>query len=87
MPRPAASYGIRDSRHCSAVMRWPTGTTRARRPPEPDGGAHNDHDRAAELLDNSLAKHLAELKSRSITELVECRYEKFRHMGQFFSEQ
>ncbi|MCU1309835.1 MAG: acetyl-CoA carboxylase carboxyltransferase subunit alpha [Candidatus Angelobacter sp.] len=54
--------------------------------PEPDGGAHNDHDRAAELLDNSLLKHLAELKSRSITELVECRYKKFRNIGQFFSE-
>src|SRR4051794_14566465 len=55
--------------------------------PEPEGGAHNDHDRAAAMLDNALAKHLGELKSRSITDLVECRYEKFRHIGQFFSEQ
>ncbi|MCU1307083.1 MAG: acetyl-CoA carboxylase carboxyltransferase subunit alpha [Acidobacteriaceae bacterium] len=55
--------------------------------PEPDGGAHNDHDRASALLDNSLSKHLAELKAQSIAQLVERRYEKFRHMGQFFSEQ
>src|SRR6266404_4176912 len=55
--------------------------------PEPEGGAHNDHDRAAAMLDNALAKHLAELKAQSIAQLVECRYEKFRHMGQFFSEQ
>jgi acetyl-CoA carboxylase carboxyl transferase subunit alpha len=54
--------------------------------PEPDGGAHNDHDRAAAMLDHSLARHLGELKSQSITQLVDCRYEKFRHIGQFFSE-
>jgi acetyl-CoA carboxylase carboxyl transferase subunit alpha len=55
--------------------------------PEPDGGAHNDHDRAASMLENSLAKHLAELKSQSIAQLIERRYEKFRNIGQFFSEQ
>src|SRR5437879_8762729 len=32
--------------------------------PEPEGGAHNDNDRASVMLDNSLAKHLAEVKSR-----------------------
>jgi acetyl-CoA carboxylase carboxyl transferase subunit alpha len=55
--------------------------------PEPDGGAHNDHDRAASMLENALAKHLAELKSQSIAQLIERRYEKFRNIGQFFSEQ
>jgi acetyl-CoA carboxylase carboxyl transferase subunit alpha len=55
--------------------------------PEPDGGAHNDHDRAASMLENSLAKHLAELKSQSIAQLIERRYEKFRNIGKFFSEQ
>jgi acetyl-CoA carboxylase carboxyl transferase subunit alpha len=55
--------------------------------PEPDGGAHNDHDLAASMLENSLAKHLAELKSQSIAQLIERRYEKFRNIGKFFSEQ
>jgi acetyl-CoA carboxylase carboxyl transferase subunit alpha len=55
--------------------------------PEPDGGAHNDHDQASAMLDKALAKHLAELKSQSIAQLVERRYEKFRNIGQFFSEQ
>jgi acetyl-CoA carboxylase carboxyl transferase subunit alpha len=55
--------------------------------PEPDGGAHNDHNQASAMLDKSLAKHLAELKSQSIAQLIERRYEKFRHIGQFFSEQ
>jgi acetyl-CoA carboxylase carboxyl transferase subunit alpha len=53
---------------------------------EPDGGAHNDHDRAAALLDEALGKHLAELKKQSISELVASRYHKFRNMGQFFTE-
>jgi acetyl-CoA carboxylase carboxyl transferase subunit alpha len=51
--------------------------------PEPDGGAHLDHEAAAVLLDATLQKHLAELKRSSIPELVASRYNKFRNMAQF----
>jgi acetyl-CoA carboxylase carboxyl transferase subunit alpha len=54
--------------------------------PEPAGGAHDDYEEAAKLLDKSLAKHLAELQGRSGEELVRSRYEKFRTMARFFNE-
>jgi acetyl-CoA carboxylase carboxyl transferase subunit alpha len=53
--------------------------------PEPEGGAHYDSDAAAKLLKPFLARSLAELSSLSTGELLGQRYEKFRHMGQFFS--
>ena len=53
--------------------------------PEPDGGAHTDHEAAAKLLEGALAKHLAELKRLSPANLVQTRYDKFRKMAQFFS--
>jgi len=52
--------------------------------PEPEGGAHDDHRAAADLLDPVLQKHLAELKKLSTQELVAARYNKFRNMAQFF---
>jgi acetyl-CoA carboxylase carboxyl transferase subunit alpha len=52
--------------------------------PEPEGGAHRDHEAAANLLDVSLQKHFAELKKIPPAELVVSRYNKFRHMAQFF---
>jgi acetyl-CoA carboxylase carboxyl transferase subunit alpha len=52
--------------------------------PEPEGGAHRDHEAAANLLDASLQKHLAELKKISPAELVVSRYNKFRNMAHFF---
>lgn len=54
--------------------------------PEPPGGAHCDHDAAAALVDQSLQKHLAELKKLSGDQLVDGRYEKFRTMARFFNE-
>jgi len=51
---------------------------------EPEGGAHRDHQAAANLLDSILQKHLAELKKLPIPELVASRYNKFRNMAQFF---
>jgi acetyl-CoA carboxylase carboxyl transferase subunit alpha len=54
--------------------------------PEPEGGAHLDHDSAAALLSAALAKHLGELKQLPPDQLLAARYDKFRHMGQFFSE-
>ena len=52
--------------------------------PEPEGGAHFDHEAAAALLDKSLQSHYAELKKLPIQELVVSRYNKFRNMAQFF---
>ncbi len=52
--------------------------------PEPVGGAHTDHAQAAELLDQALQKHLAEIKSAPLPQLLDSRYKKFRAMAQFF---
>jgi acetyl-CoA carboxylase carboxyl transferase subunit alpha len=48
--------------------------------PEPLGGAHNDHQLAADNVKGVLKKHLEELKKLSPEELVEQRYQKFRAM-------
>jgi acetyl-CoA carboxylase carboxyl transferase subunit alpha len=55
--------------------------------PEPEGGAHRDHEAAANLLDASLQKHFSELKTMTPAALVESRYKKFRNMAQFFTVQ
>jgi acetyl-CoA carboxylase carboxyl transferase subunit alpha len=52
--------------------------------PEPEGGAHRDHEAAANLLDASLQKHLSEVKKNPASDLVVSRYNKFRNMSQFF---
>ena len=52
---------------------------------EPEGGAHNDHDAAAGLLDEALQRHFQELKGKSGEELIASRYDKFRNIAQFFS--
>jgi acetyl-CoA carboxylase carboxyl transferase subunit alpha len=52
--------------------------------PEPPGGAHTDHARAAEMLDAVLRRHLGEVKRLSACELLDTRYKKFRTMAQFF---
>lgn len=49
--------------------------------PEPPGGAHHDHDQAAEFVGQAVAKHLSELSALSIEELLARRYEKFRQVG------
>ena len=53
--------------------------------PEPEGGAHTNHEEAATLLDATLQKQLSELKALPIPELVVSRYNKFRNIAQFFS--
>jgi acetyl-CoA carboxylase carboxyl transferase subunit alpha len=55
--------------------------------PEPEGGAHRDHDAAANLLDVSLQRHLGELKKIVPADLIVSRYNKFRTMAQFFSQE
>src|SRR5271166_25864 len=52
--------------------------------PEPEGGAHRDHEAAANLLDVGLQKHYAALKNIPPAELLVSRYNKFRNMAQFF---
>ncbi|MEZ5320423.1 MAG: acetyl-CoA carboxylase carboxyltransferase subunit alpha [Vicinamibacterales bacterium] len=49
--------------------------------PEPVGGAHRDHDQAAALLDEAIARHLAEVESMTPDVRLETRYRKFRSMG------
>src|SRR5207248_1867005 len=44
-------------------------------------------DGAAKLLSTALEHHFAEIKSLPVKELVASRYDKFRKMAQFFTEQ
>jgi len=53
---------------------------------EPAGGAQNDYEAAARLLDESLQKNYQALKHKSASELVTSRYDKFRTMARFFNE-
>jgi acetyl-CoA carboxylase carboxyl transferase subunit alpha len=52
--------------------------------PEPEGGAHVDHDASAALLDPVLDRSLRDLLALTPSALLERRYEKFRRIGQFF---
>jgi acetyl-CoA carboxylase carboxyl transferase subunit alpha len=53
--------------------------------PEPEGGAHTDHAATAKLLAPVLSRSLDELLRLSSEALLQQRYDKFRHMGQFFT--
>src|SRR6186997_1250023 len=46
--------------------------------PEPIGGAHNDPDRAAALLDTALARALADVSAMASSARLESRYQKWR---------
>ena len=48
---------------------------------EPPGGAHNDYDLAANLADEAISRHLAELEAMAPEARLEARYQKFRGMG------
>ena len=54
--------------------------------PEPEGGAHRDHEAAANLLDVSLQKHLCRTEENAPAELVASRYNKFRTIAQFLQD-
>jgi acetyl-CoA carboxylase carboxyl transferase subunit alpha len=54
--------------------------------PEPGEGAHADPDGAAEALRQTFRTALAELSKLTPRQLVDQRYEKFRRMGDFFTE-
>ncbi|MBK9262244.1 MAG: acetyl-CoA carboxylase carboxyltransferase subunit alpha [Polyangiaceae bacterium] len=52
---------------------------------EPTGGAHQDHDKAASLLDAALWPALTALDSLSPDDLVENRYRRFRALGSYLA--
>jgi acetyl-CoA carboxylase carboxyl transferase subunit alpha len=54
--------------------------------PEPEGGAHRDHDAAAENLGRALQQNLERLSALTADELMEKRYGKFRRLGKFAEE-
>jgi acetyl-CoA carboxylase carboxyl transferase subunit alpha len=54
--------------------------------PEPEHGAQTDYDAAADSLRDALKRELEMLSGRTPQQLVDERYEKFRHMGSFFHE-
>ena len=54
--------------------------------PEPQGGAHSDHDSAAQNLKKALEKNLKPLLGLSAAALENQRYQKFRAMGVFREE-
>ncbi|MDR1456460.1 MAG: acetyl-CoA carboxylase carboxyltransferase subunit alpha [Puniceicoccales bacterium] len=49
---------------------------------EPIGGAHLDHDAAANTLKDAIAKHLKGLFATAPQDLVEARYARYRSIGQ-----
>ncbi len=51
--------------------------------PEPEGGAHNDYDQTARLLDSALSERLAEAVSCSQEDRLSRRYSKLRHFGRW----
>ena len=55
--------------------------------PEPDGGAHRDHEAAAISLREVLCQHLDALDKLSESKLLAQRYEKFRQAGQWTEEE
>jgi acetyl-CoA carboxylase carboxyl transferase subunit alpha len=50
---------------------------------EPDGCAHRDHDKAADLLGLAISRQLKELMAIDLDTLLAERYEKFRKLGAF----
>jgi acetyl-CoA carboxylase carboxyl transferase subunit alpha len=54
---------------------------------EPPGGAHRDHDLAARLVGDAVARHLEDLGKLSPDQLVADRYRKYRAMGVFTAEE
>jgi acetyl-CoA carboxylase carboxyl transferase subunit alpha len=51
--------------------------------PEPEGGAHRDHDLAAANLGTALRQNLQRVLDTPIDELLKKRYQKFRALGRF----
>ena len=54
--------------------------------PEPEGGAHADADASADAVRATVRQAMAELSKMTPQQLIDERYEKFRKMGNFFTE-
>jgi acetyl-CoA carboxylase carboxyl transferase subunit alpha len=54
--------------------------------PEPLGGAHNDHEIAAQTLKLSLLKHLEDILALPVADRLKKRYEKYRAFGHFLEK-
>src|SRR5215212_7402345 len=54
--------------------------------PEPEGGAHRDHDLAAANLGTALRRNLERISGLSLDQLLQNRYEKFRKLGKYTEE-
>ncbi|MFQ5646589.1 MAG: acetyl-CoA carboxylase carboxyltransferase subunit alpha [bacterium] len=50
---------------------------------EPEGGAHCDHQKTAEILKEAVLRNLHELKEIKVEELLTLRYNKFRGLGAY----
>ena len=55
--------------------------------PEPLGGAHYDHEAAAQSLRKALLSHLEALVNKPLPELLDERYDKYRRIGQFLESE
>lgn len=55
--------------------------------PEPKGGAHRDYEATGLAIKDALTRHLSELSALDAQGLITDRYEKFRKIGQYASEQ
>ena len=51
--------------------------------PEPAGGAHADPEAAAQMVDDALARTLADVSGMSSEMRLAARYDKFRSMGRY----
>jgi acetyl-CoA carboxylase carboxyl transferase subunit alpha len=51
--------------------------------PEPMGGAHRDYDTAAKTLKEAILDALGRLKKKSMQQLLDDRYQRFRKLGEF----
>jgi len=51
--------------------------------PEPEGGAHRDHEKSASVLGEALRHNLERLLATPLEQLLEKRYAKFRRLGNF----
>jgi acetyl-CoA carboxylase carboxyl transferase subunit alpha len=54
--------------------------------PEPLGGAHRDHMKAAEAISSALERNLLELMEIEISKLLEMRYDRFRKVGVYLED-
>src|SRR5437899_4979273 len=51
--------------------------------PEPEGGAHRNHEKSAAVLGEALRHNLERLLATPLEQLLETRYAKFRRLGNF----